>query len=266
MKIAGIYKITSPSGGIYIGQSVDINKRKSRYKNCKCNKQNRIFRSLIKYGYENHTFEIIHVLDITSLSKKEIVEELNLLEIYYIESLNSFSGNNPNGLNLTKGGVVNVNSYCDETLDKIKKSWTPERLKRHGDIRRGIKQSEEWIRNATEARKATNYIPSKETREKMSKAKIGVFDGEKNPNYGKKASPETIEKIRIAALNRNTENHPMLGKKHSNETKKKQSEAKKGLYNGENNPNYGKKASPETIKKRTESRRIIRQERLTMIF
>ena len=35
---------------------------------------------------------------------------------------------------------------------------------------------------------------------------------------------------------------------------------------GENNPNYGKKASPETIKKRTESRRIIRQERLTMIF
>lgn len=255
MKIAGIYKITSPSGGIYIGQSVDINKRKSRYKNSKCNKQNRIYRSLIKYGFENHTFEIIHVLDVDFLSKKDIVKELNLLEIYYIEYFNSFSGNNLNGLNLTKGGVVNIHSYCDETLDKIKNSWTPERLKRHGDIRRGIKQSEEWIRNATQARKAVNYVISEETKIKMSKAKIGIFNGENNPNYGKKASLDTINKMRESALNRNKEEHPMLGKKHSEESKKKQSEAK-----------LGRKLTPESIIKREETKRMIRQERLSMIF
>lgn len=48
---------------------------------------------------------------------------------------------------------------------------------------------------------------------KMRRAKIGVYDGEKNPNYGKRASPETRMKI---------------------------SQALKGKMAGERNPNYGK--------------------------
>ena len=44
-------------------------------------------------------------------------------------------------------------------------------------------------------------------------------------------------------------NHPLYGRKHSEETRKKQSEVKKGI----NNPNYGRKHSEETRKKLSEA-------------
>jgi endogenous inhibitor of DNA gyrase (YacG/DUF329 family) len=47
------------------------------------------------------------------------------------------------------------------------------------------------------------------------------------------------------------ENHPMFGKYHSEETKKKMSDAKKG----ENNPNYGKCCSEETKKKMSDAQK-----------
>jgi group I intron endonuclease len=62
----GIYKITSPSGKAYIGQSWNILKRFIDYKYC--NKAQRyIYHSLAKHGYTNHIFEIVHELpeDIT---------------------------------------------------------------------------------------------------------------------------------------------------------------------------------------------------------
>lgn len=60
--IVGIYKITSPSGNVYIGQSRDIEKRIEPYRNLRCSKQLLLYRSLQKYGWENHIFEIAHEL------------------------------------------------------------------------------------------------------------------------------------------------------------------------------------------------------------
>lgn len=54
-----IYKITSPSNRIYIGQTTWYNFRISRYRNLLCEKQVRIYNSLVKYGFENHVFDII---------------------------------------------------------------------------------------------------------------------------------------------------------------------------------------------------------------
>lgn len=48
------------------------------------------------------------------------------------------------------------------------------------------------------------------------------------------------------------ENNNFYGKKHSEETKKRMSDAVKGLYGGKNNPWYGKKHSEETKKKMSE--------------
>ena len=93
----GIYKITNPKGKIYIGQSVNIEKRWNRYKNLipkDCIGQPLIYRSLIKYGVKNHIFEIIELCN---------KEELNKLESYYIALYNSF--NSKCGLNLTSGGT-----------------------------------------------------------------------------------------------------------------------------------------------------------------
>lgn len=57
--MTGIYKITSQSKKIYIGQSVDIEKRFKRYKNLHCKKQIRLYNSFLKYGVDKHKFEIL---------------------------------------------------------------------------------------------------------------------------------------------------------------------------------------------------------------
>lgn len=75
----GIYKITSPSGKVYIGQSKNIPQRLWKYKKLKCESQVKLYRSLKKYGVNNHTFEIIHECEI---------DDLNRLERYYQELFN----------------------------------------------------------------------------------------------------------------------------------------------------------------------------------
>jgi group I intron endonuclease len=55
----GIYKILSPSNKIYIGQSVNIERRWKEYKNLYCINQRKLYFSLKKHGVENHVFEIL---------------------------------------------------------------------------------------------------------------------------------------------------------------------------------------------------------------
>jgi hypothetical protein len=95
---------------------------------------------------------------------------------------------------------------------------------------------------------------SEETIEKMRQAKVGVFDGENNPMYGKHHTQETRNKISAKKQGRPAHNKgkPMsedakqklrekkIGKKYSDEVNKK-----KGLP-GEKNPFYGKHHTEET--------------------
>lgn len=68
----GIYKITSPTKKVYIGQSVDILRRFSTYKLCKkTNKQPRLYGSFFKYGIENHIFQIIEECAESLLNERE---------------------------------------------------------------------------------------------------------------------------------------------------------------------------------------------------
>jgi len=70
--ITGIYKITSPSGKIYIGQSTNIKKREEDYQKLKCGKQPKLYNSLIKHGWEQHIFEIIEECSLEQLNEREI--------------------------------------------------------------------------------------------------------------------------------------------------------------------------------------------------
>ena len=70
--IIGIYKITSPSGKIYIGQSINIQKRWKAYKQLQCKNQPKIYYSLQKHGLNNHIFEIIEECSKEQLDKQEI--------------------------------------------------------------------------------------------------------------------------------------------------------------------------------------------------
>ncbi len=87
-----IYKITNPSGNHYIGRTFDWKQRYRRYKCLRCKNQKALYASFLKYGFENHWFEII---------LNDIKEDLlNIFEQIFIWLYDSFN----NGLNLTFGG------------------------------------------------------------------------------------------------------------------------------------------------------------------
>ena len=108
-KLGYIYKITSPSGKVYIGQTIDIIRRKSKYKRLSCKQQPKIYNSIVKYGWENHIFEVIDKIDYN-------IHLLNDREIFWIKEYNSFN----DGLNLTAGG--HSKEVSEETKEKIRQS------------------------------------------------------------------------------------------------------------------------------------------------
>jgi group I intron endonuclease len=88
-----IYKIVSPSNKIYIGQTINLQRRIKEYKRKTCKSQCLLCNSLLKYGLDNHTIEIVEVTDIDQADNREI---------YWIKQFNSY--NSEQGLNLTEGG------------------------------------------------------------------------------------------------------------------------------------------------------------------
>lgn len=70
-KTCGIYKITNPKGKVYIGQSVDIDRRWGRYNRLSCESQPKLYRSLNKYGVGEHSFEVIEECGIELLNTRE---------------------------------------------------------------------------------------------------------------------------------------------------------------------------------------------------
>lgn len=70
-RICGIYKITSPTGKVYVGQSVDIHRRIMQHKKMYNKDCPALYRSMKKHGVENHIFEIIEQCQITELNDRE---------------------------------------------------------------------------------------------------------------------------------------------------------------------------------------------------
>jgi group I intron endonuclease len=106
----GIYKITNPIGKIYIGQSIDIIKRFNAYKKLRCKNQPKIYNSFVKYGVENHIFEILEELDVQSLNKRERYWQKEF------DVLNT-------GLNCKLTNENDFNgSFCKETKEKMSNS------------------------------------------------------------------------------------------------------------------------------------------------
>ena len=120
--IVCIYKITNPNGKIYIGQSTNYRKRMNIYKKILCPNQPKLYYSLNKYGWDNHTHEIIEECSIDQLDEREIY-----WGVFY-EVLGE------NGLNLALGRGRGF--WSEETKQKRKlQKITPEHIKILSDAR-----------------------------------------------------------------------------------------------------------------------------------
>lgn len=99
--MTGIYKITNPKNKVYVGQSIDINRRWEEYVNLRKDAIGvKLYNSLKKYGPNEHKFEIIEECKSKQLDKKEIYWGL------FFDVLNP-----KKGLNLKLG---NSNGKCSE--------------------------------------------------------------------------------------------------------------------------------------------------------
>lgn len=111
----GIYKITSPTNKVYIGQSINIGKRLASYKiKYAATSQTILGRSLAKYGWKAHRFEIIIEC---------LPSELNELEIKYIAQFNSFNSNT--GMNAMSGGKKGW-TFSDIVMQKLREPKSEE--------------------------------------------------------------------------------------------------------------------------------------------
>lgn len=248
MVIVGVYKILSPTGGVYIGQSWNIDKRFYSHRICKRN-NSKISASLLKHGHESHSFEIIHVLP-ADVDQKT----LDIYEQFYLDQYRDIGCKI---LNLREAGSQGKPSEETRLKQSIARKGKP-------SPRKGSQHSEESIRKIKEKRSLQKYagrppignIPwnkgvntghqpwntglsgvfshSEETRIKMKQSHIGKhshknIDPEKlkkfreasrMANIGRKQSPESLEK----------RSKSMLGKMHSPETKKVISDKIKAIW------------------------------------
>lgn len=158
----GIYKITSPSNRVYIGQSIDIEKRFIGYKRMyvKNQKQTRLYRSFLKYGVNNHNFEIV-------CQCNEL--ELNNYERYYQDLYECID----NGMNciLTKtndrSGKMSEESKLKMSVSlKGKQIWLG---KKHSQ------ESKDKIRLAHLGRKHSDEVNKSKGRKGRLSEKKGIY-------------------------------------------------------------------------------------------
>jgi group I intron endonuclease len=76
----GIYRFTSPSNKVYIGQAVNIKKRFCSYRYLNCKTQIKLYRSFLKYGFEKHKFEILEECSREKLNECEIFHKKEFIE------------------------------------------------------------------------------------------------------------------------------------------------------------------------------------------
>lgn len=204
-KISGIYKITNPSGRIYIGKSVNVVIRFQEHRSDPIKRKQRkkyvepiLNNSMIKYGPTNHFYEII---------KECPVPELNFWEKHFILLFDTY--NTKHGMNCTSGG--------DGGMAGVKLS--EEHKKRIGDAQRGEK-NHRWGK--------------KMTPDQAEKHRVSLL-GNKS-TLGQKQSAETIAKriLKTKGLKRTSETIKRMSEANkgqivTEEMKMKISEALKGV-------------------------------------
>lgn len=207
----GIYKITSPSNKVYIGQSVNIEKRFKAYRYGHCKLQTILYRSFLKYGIDNHIFEIIETCSI---------DELNQKERHYQDLYKAMSNQ---GLNCQ---LTKTSDKSGERNDEFKKKLSIAKKgmpvsestrKKISKTMIGVKKSEETKKRMSLASKG-----KPKSKEATLKNRIG--------HLGIKQSKETILKRKISLTGKKRSKDICLKFSENNTTSKIILDTSNGVY------------------------------------
>lgn len=161
-----IYKITSPNNKVYVGKTYNLKKRINSHR-CSAKKGNNIIlhNSIRKYGWENHVLEVIEEIEDCILNEREI---------FWIAELKTYVYDNPQGMNMTKGGDGQRTTWMHKT--ELRK-WYSDRFSKEGNPFYGKKH--------TESAKKKMSIAARER---------NLKDGRKVPEWGAKKGYEKVRK------------------------------------------------------------------------
>lgn len=160
-----IYKYTSPSNKVYIGQTINEEKRKREHKDYSySNRDNMPFHAAIrKYGFESFLYEVVYEGFFNTT--EESTKKLNEMEQYFIKKYDSYN----TGYNATKGGD-SVRGY----------KWTEKARENHS--KRVYKpHTEETKRSISET--LTGKKQSQETKDKRSQTLYDMNKGKEILQY-----------------------------------------------------------------------------------
>jgi len=220
-----IYKITNPNDKIYIGLTSDITRRRNDYAKVKCKSQSILFKSLTKYGFEAHKFDIID--NFTSDTNFAYGKEM-----FWIRTFMSNCSKWPEmkGLNAVEGGRGSIGyKVTEETKQKLRdanlgKKYSAETKEKLSKQRQGKKIKSGWTddkrKKMSETKLKSGYRHSDEIKKKISEAGKG-----NKYNVGRKQPPDQVAK-RSAKLIGHKFN---VGRKQSDETKIKRNAKLTGL-------------------------------------
>lgn len=205
-----VYKHIFPNNKVYIG--ITCQKPEYRWRNGKGyyqKGQNKIYKAIEKYGWENIKHEILY----ENLSKEEAEEK-------EIELISFYNSNKNGGYNIENGGNC-ANSITEETRQKMRlnhKGMLGKKKTKEQRIKQSIISKKRW-ENKSE------YEKQKEI-ERLSKLNIGRVAW----NKGLKMSEQARKNNSIAQKKRYANGciPTMKGKKHTMESRKKMSEKLKG--------------------------------------
>lgn len=201
-KIKGIiYKYKSPSNKVYIGQTLNEERRKKEFQNLNDKYGGKkIENARKKHGPQNFEYTVLFQKEFCNI--EEAIKELNLKEIEFIQQYDSIK----NGYNISSGGdslrnIMRDVSCKERMINSLKKYYethdNPFKGKKHTDETKKILR-EKALGRPSNFRGCT--IDDKK-RSLQSENLKKYYETHNNPFKGKKHSDETLKKIKETRQN-----------------------------------------------------------------
>lgn len=149
-----IYKYTSPSGKVYIGQTINESKRKNTHRqNAVKGVSGYFYNAIRKYGFDNFKYEVL--FEVKSKDRNRVFCILDALERFYIRKFDS--RNKDKGYNIAEGGEGSKGfHHTEEHKQKLREQFYTSKLNSPE-----VKEKAKLINIARCSKKCYQYLDGK---------------------------------------------------------------------------------------------------------